>query len=103
MNPEAIEKLIDQGRDGYEARLAAGQARLKGGDLEAAVVHLQKATEFKPGQTTAWQELGKARNQSGDPEGAREAWQQGLEAARVNGDKQAEKMMGVFLKRLDKS
>jgi predicted Zn-dependent protease len=58
MNPEAIEKLIDQGRDGYEARLAAGQARLKGGDLAQAIDHLEKATDFRPDQTMAWQELG---------------------------------------------
>lgn len=103
MNPEAIEKLIDQGRDGYEARLAAGQARLKAGDLDEAIAHLQKATAFKPEQTMAWQELGKACNEAGYTDRAREAWETGLEAARTNGDKQAEKMMGVFLKRLDKS
>ena len=102
MNPEAIEKLIDQGRDGYEARLAAGQARLKNGDLDQAVAHLEKATDFKPEQTMAWQELGKAHNESGDAEAARAAWQRGLEAARANGDKQAEKVIGVFLRRLDR-
>ena len=102
MNPEAIEKLIDQGRDGYEARLAAGQARLKNGDLDQAVAHLEKATGFKPEQTMAWQELGKAHNESGDAEAARAAWQRGLGAARANGDKQAEKVIGVFLRRLDR-
>ncbi len=102
MNPEAIEKLIDQGRDGYEARLAAGQARLKNCDLEQAIAHLKRATAFKPEQTMAWQELGKALNESGDADGARDAWQRGLEAARVNGDKQAEKVIGVFLRRLDR-
>ena len=102
MNPEAIEKLIDQGRDGYEARLAAGQARLKNGDLEEAIAHLEKATGFRPEQTMAWQELGRARNDSGDKDGARAAWQCGLETARTNGDKQAEKVIGVFLRRLDR-
>ena len=102
MNPEAIEKLIDQGRDGYEARLAAGQARLKNGDLEEAITHLETATGFRPEQTMAWQELGRARNDSGDKDGARAAWQRGLETARTNGDKQAEKVIGVFLRRLDR-
>jgi predicted Zn-dependent protease len=100
MNPEAIEKLIDQGRDGYEARLAAGQARLKGGDLDRAIAHLEKAIGFKPEQTMAWQELGRACNESGDAAGARDAWERGLEAARANGDKQAEKVMTVWLQRL---
>lgn len=100
MNPDAIEKLIDQGRDSYEARLAAGQARLKSGDLERAIDHLERATGFKPEQTMAWQELGKALKESGQPEAARKAWEKGLEAARANGDKQAEKVLTVFLKRL---
>ena len=102
MNPEAIEKLIDQGRDSYEARLAAGQARLKAGDLVRAIEHLEVATGHRPDQTMAWQELGKALNESARPEAARTAWEKGLEAARANGDKQAEKVIGVFLKRLDR-
>lgn len=102
MDPKAIEKLIDQGRDSYESRLAAGQARLKAGDLPEAVAHLEKATGHDPEQTMAWQELGKALNELGQLEAARKAWEKGLVAARDNGDKQAEKVMTVFLKRLDK-
>ena len=101
MNPEAIEKLIDQGRDTYESRLAAGQARLKAGDLTDAVAHLEKATGHSPEQTMAWQELGKALKELGQTEAARKAWEKGLEAASANGDKQAEKVMNVFIKRLD--
>ncbi|MDZ7791827.1 MAG: tetratricopeptide repeat protein [Xanthomonadales bacterium] len=101
MEPEAIEKLIDQGRDSYESRLAAGQARLENGDLPLAIEHLEVATGHRPEHTMAWQELGKALNESGRPEAARTAWERGLEAARANGDKQAEKVMAVFLKRLD--
>jgi len=102
MNPETIEKMIDQGRDGYESRLAAGQARLKAGDLARAVAHLERATGHKPEQTMAWQELGRALKELGQPGAARTAWERGLEAARANGDKQAEKVIGVFLRRLDR-
>lgn len=102
MNPEVIERMIESGRDSYEARLAAGQARLKQGDFERAREHLQRATALKPGQTMAWQELGRACLESGDPESARAAWRQGLEVAAGNGDKQAEKVMTVWLKRLDR-
>ncbi len=102
MDPEVIEKMIAGGRDSYESRLAAGQARLKRGDIEAAIDHLEKATEHKPEQTMAWQDLGKACNTAGHGERARSAWQQGVEAAIANGDKQAEKTMKVFLKRLDR-
>lgn len=102
MDAAKLEDLINQGRDSAEARLAAGQARLKGGDLELAIDHLNKALEFNPGYTMAWQSLGRALSDSGDREAARAAWQQGIEAARRNGDKQAEKVMRVWLKRLER-
>ncbi|HLR86338.1 MAG TPA: hypothetical protein VK064_00475 [Wenzhouxiangella sp.] len=102
MNPEVIENMIEKGCDSYEARLAAGQARLKADNLEKALEHLQKATAHKPGQTMAWQELGTVLNRLERPDEARQAWQQGVETARANGDKQAEKVMGVFLRRLDR-
>ena len=94
--------MIDGGRDSYESRLAAGQARLKAGDLPEAVAHLEKATGHAPEHTMAWQELGKALKELGQTEAARKAWEKGLEAATANGDKQAEKVLGVFLKRLDR-
>lgn len=102
MNPEVIEKMIESGRDGYEARLAAGQARLKRGDVKHARCHLERAIEFKPQQTMAWQELGRACLEQGDHDSARSAWLQGVEVAAANGDKQAEKVMGVWLKRLQR-
>jgi len=46
--------------------------------------------------------LGKAHLALGDHAAARNAWEQGLEAARAHGDKQAEKEMTVFLKKLDR-
>jgi len=100
MNPESIEKLIDNGRDSYEARLAAGQARLKHGDLERAIAHFRKATTLDPEQTAGWQELGKALEANGEREVAHEVWTRGVEVAHANGDKQAEKVMRVWLKRL---
>lgn len=102
MDPSAIERMIEGGRDSYEARLAAGQARLKGGQAERAVEHLRKATAFKPEQTAAWQALGQALQAAGDVAGCREAWAHGIERASVNGDVQAEKVMAVWLKRLDR-
>jgi Flp pilus assembly protein TadD len=102
MNPEAIEKLIDGGRDSYEARLAAGQARIKHGDVERAIEHFRAATIMGPEHTTAWQELGKALEANGEYDAARTVWERALTAARANGDKQAEKVIGVWLKRLDR-
>jgi len=102
MNPEILERLIDDGRDSYESRLAAGQARSNNGDLDKAIVHLRAATGHAPERTMAWQELGKALEASGDPDAAHAAWERGIAAASANGDKQAEKIMRVWLKRLAK-
>ena len=50
----------------------------------------------------AWQALGQALRDSGDLAAARQAWEQGVEVARSNGDQQAEKVMMVWLRRLDR-
>ncbi|MCH8476424.1 MAG: hypothetical protein LAT56_00575, partial [Wenzhouxiangella sp.] len=99
MDPLVIEKMIEQGRDGYEARLAAGQAWLKRGEVDRALVHLERACETVPDRSMAWQELGRARLASGDQDGARMAWEQGIAVAETNGDKLAEKFMTVWLRR----
>lgn len=64
---------------------------------------LTEATRMDADYTAAWKQLGKVRLALDDKDGAREAWQSGIEAARANGDKQAEKEMRVFLRRLDKT
>jgi L-threonylcarbamoyladenylate synthase len=102
MDPTVIEGMIEQGRDSYEARLAAGQARLKRGEIARAIDHLEQATAIDPDRTMAWQSLGEAYRARGQSDEARTAWTAGLEAAERNGDQQAGKVMGVFLKRLDK-
>src|SRR5690625_7821360 len=93
MNPEVIENMIEKGRDSYEARLAAGQARLKADNLEKALEHLQKATAHKPGQTMAWQALRTVINRLVRPEEARQARKQGVTTARANRDNQADTVM----------
>ncbi|NCO20081.1 MAG: tetratricopeptide repeat protein [Gammaproteobacteria bacterium] len=103
MDPRSIERLIERGRDDYTARLAAGQARLTRGDLQLAIKHLLRAVEHDPEQSIAWQWLGKARLQGDDSEGAADAWRRGIEAAERRGDKQAEKVMRVWLRRLQRS
>lgn len=103
MNPEIIERMITDGRDSYEARLAAGQARLKQGETALAIAHLEKAVALKPDQSVAWQVLGQAFLNSEDPNGARAAWTQGIAVASQRGDQQAEKVMRVWLRRLDKT
>ncbi|MBV2132439.1 tetratricopeptide repeat protein [Pseudomonas sp. MAP12] len=98
----ALEKLLAAGHDNALLRFGLGNAHLDAGDAAQAVVHLQRCVEFDPGYSAAWKLLGKAHAALGAAETARSAWQQGLDAARRHGDKQAEKEMAVFLRKLDK-
>ena len=63
---------------------------------------MHKCVEFEPKYSAAWKLLGKAQAALGDCAAARLAWEKGIEAAQAHGDKQAEKEMTVFLKKLDR-
>jgi Tfp pilus assembly protein PilF len=103
MDIASLEKMISNGRDSAMLRLTL--ARLLGQDeqWQRAADQLEKATVLDPGYTAAWKDLGKVRRQLEQEDAAQTAWQKGIEVARSNGDKQAEKEMGVFLRRLSKS
>jgi len=99
---ESLEKMLAQGIDNPLLRFGLGKGYLDAGDAPRAVEHLQRCVEFDPNYSAAWKLLGKALQAAGDTDGARQAWTLGLEAARRHGDRQAEKEMAVFLKRLDR-
>lgn len=98
----ALERMLAAGRDNALLRFGLGNAHLDAGDAAQAALHLARCVEFDASYSAAWKLLGKARLALGEPEAARAAWEQGLEAARRHGDKQAEKEMTVFLRKLDK-
>ncbi|MCO7556905.1 tetratricopeptide repeat protein [Metapseudomonas otitidis] len=97
---DSLEKMLAKGVDNALLRFGLGKGYLDQGDATAATLHLQRCVEQDPAYSAAWKLLGKALESTGDSEGARQAWEQGLSAAQAKGDKQAEKEMGVFLKRL---
>lgn len=98
----ALEKLLAAGHDNALLRFGLGNAHLDAGNASAAALHLQRCVEFDPSYSAAWKLLGKAQAALGDAAAARSAWEMGLEAARRHGDKQAEKEMTVFIRKLDK-
>ncbi len=89
-------------RDGALLRFSLGNALLNTGDAQAAIEELQRAVAFDPAYSAAWKLLGKACLATDRRDDAAAAWRQGIEAARQRGDKQAEKEMAVFLRRLEK-
>jgi predicted Zn-dependent protease len=96
----SLRAQCDGPRDGALLRFALGQALLSAGDTRAAAAELQRAVDYDPKYSAAWKLLGKAHVANGDTASAKAAWQQGIAAAQGHGDKQAEKEMTVFLRRL---
>ena len=88
-------------RDGALLRFSLGNALLADGDAGAAVEELQRAVGFDPAYSAAWKLLGKACLAADDETAAAAAWRSGIAAATARGDKQAEKEMTVFLRRLE--
>ena len=90
-------------RDGALLRVSIAIALIARHDAEAAIAELRRALEFDPDYSAAWKQLGKLLAESGDAVAAIAAYQQGIAVAQKRGDKQAEKEMAVFLKRLRKA
>lgn len=102
MDLASLRVLVGTDRDSALLRLTIANALLLDDQASEAEAELVIATQMDPVYTAAWKQLGKVRLARNDTEGARQAWQSGLEAAQKNGDVQAEKEMAVFIKRLDR-
>ena len=98
-----LRKQCDGPRDGALLRFSLGNALLAEGEAGMAIDELRRAVAFDPTYSAAWKLLGKACLDAGQTQAAAEAWRSGIAAAARRGDKQAEKEMGVFLRRLENS
>ena len=97
-----LEKLLGTPRDGALLRYSLGIEYAKAGDLARAIEYLREAVARDPLYSAAWKALGKGLIDSNLPEEALTAYRQGIEAAKKKGDRQAEKEMAVFARRLEK-
>jgi Tfp pilus assembly protein PilF len=104
MDPaERFEALLASGKDSALLRFSLGMHYLQAGDAPRASAHLRSAVEQDPQYSAAWKLLGKALAESGDAQGAVEAYRSGIVVAEKRGDKQAAKEMAVFMRRLEKT
>ena len=87
----------------FERMLAAGQEHAKAGDWAAAVDALAHAVALDPTYTAAWKLYAKALEQAGQPAKALETYRHGIIVARQKGDRQAEKEMTVFARRIERA
>jgi Tfp pilus assembly protein PilF len=97
-----LEKLLGTPRDNALLRYSLGLEYAKAGDNDKAVQFLRGAVERDPLYSAAWKMLGKTLTSIGKNEDALAAFEQGIAAAQKKGDRQAEKEMTVFAKRLRK-
>ncbi|HEV3010096.1 MAG TPA: tetratricopeptide repeat protein [Burkholderiales bacterium] len=96
-----LEKLLGTPRDGALLRYSLGLEYAKAGNHERAIEYLRDAVTRDPIYSAAWKALGKELTE-GSPEEALLAYRRGIEAAKQKGDRQAEKEMTVFARRLEK-
>ena len=97
-----LEKLLGTPRDGALLRYSLGTEYLKAGERERGIGELREAVARDPRYSAAWKALGHALAEAGRDDEAHAAWTQGIEAARAKGDRQAEKEMTVFARRIEK-
>jgi len=99
---ESFEAMLSRGQDSEMLRYTLGNAYYKEKRYTEAANHLEHAVELKPDYSTAWKVLGRVLADDGQLDKALEAFDTGLAAAQANGDKQVEKEIGVFRKRVVK-
>jgi tetratricopeptide (TPR) repeat protein len=98
----SLEKLLGTPRDGALLRYSLGVEYAKAGNPARAAEHLREAVARDPLYSAACKQLGKALADADRPDEALAAYREGIAAAQKKGDRQAEKEMTVFARRLEK-
>ena len=100
---QSFERMLAAGKDGALLRYSIGNEYAKTGNWAAAADSLQRAVALDGDYTAAWKLYGKALEATGHAADALVAFRSGIEAARRKGDRQAEKEMGVFARRIERA
>ncbi len=98
---DRLEKMLAGGRDDPMIRFGLGNAYF-GEDDDKAIVHLRACIEQDENYSAAYKLLGKALFKQQQYDEARDVFDRGLAVAGGQGDKQTEKEITVFLKKIDK-
>jgi tetratricopeptide (TPR) repeat protein len=98
----SLEKLLGTPRDGALLRYSLGLEYAKAGERERAIEFLRDAVARDPLYSAAWKALGGELLGASREDEALDAYRRGIEAAQAKGDRQAEKAMTVFARRLEK-
>ena len=96
-------KMLDAGKESALLRYSVGNEYAKAGDAVNAALHLRHAVTLEPEYTAAWKLLGRALADSGHIDEALAAYAEGIAVAGRRGDKQAQREMQVFARRIERS
>ncbi|HSC24560.1 MAG TPA: BTAD domain-containing putative transcriptional regulator [Casimicrobiaceae bacterium] len=98
----SFERMLAAGKDSALLRYSIGNEHLKAGDHAAAIDALEHAVSLDATYTAAWKLYGSALQRAGRAADALDAYRRGIVVARQRGDRQAEKEMTVFARRIER-
>ena len=98
-----FERILGTGKDSALLRYSIGNEYVKMADWGAACDALLHAVDLDPTYTAAWKIYAHALAQAGRPAEALGAYRRGIVVARQKGDRQAEKEMTVFARRIERA
>ncbi|MEO8536488.1 MAG: tetratricopeptide repeat protein [Betaproteobacteria bacterium] len=100
---ESFLRMLASGRDGALLRFSIGNEYAKSGEWSNAVEALERAVALDPHYTAAWKLYARALQETGAPREALDAYRRGIDVAAKKGDRQAEKEMTVFARRIERA
>lgn len=97
---QRLQEQLQQGKDSPLLRFGLGSALFNEKDFAAAEAHLSVCVQQMPDHSAAWKLLGRSYMALDRTDEAKYAFTRGLDVARAKGDKQVEREIEVFLRKL---
>ena len=99
----SFERMLAAGKDSALLRYSIANEHAKAKDWPPAAASLARAVALDPDYTAAWKLYGRALLETGQPQAALDAYRKGIDVAQRKGDRQAEKEMTVFARRIERA
>jgi predicted Zn-dependent protease len=99
---QSFERMLAAGRDSALLRYSIGNEYAKASQWTPAIDALERAVTLDPTYTAAWKLYARVLEQAGRRADALDAYRRGIVVARQKGDRQAEKEMTVFVRRIER-
>jgi tetratricopeptide (TPR) repeat protein len=100
---QSFERMLASGKDSALIRYSIGNEYAKANDWPRAIDALSQAVALDPTYTAAWKLYAKALEQAERHAEALDAYRRGIVIARQRGDRQAEKEMTVYARRIERA